>query len=69
MVLDGDDDTFMRIDSKFDKWLIVELSQVVLPDTLQARVSCFTLINLLPSRACPNGLEAWASYCTLSSHD
>lgn len=35
MVLDGDEDTFMRIAVKHDKWLILELPQVVMPNLLQ----------------------------------
>lgn len=32
-----DGDTFMRTDSKADKWLILELPQVIRPDTLRVR--------------------------------
>jgi hypothetical protein len=37
-ILDNDGDTFMRTDCKADKWLIIELPQVIRPDML--RVSC-----------------------------
>lgn len=37
MVLDGDEDTFMRIAVKHHKWLILELPQVVLPNLIQVQ--------------------------------
>ena len=41
-ILDMDGDTFMRTDSKADKWLILELPQVIRPDTLRVSACAIT---------------------------
>ena len=38
-VLDNDGDTFMRSDCKHDKWLILELPQIMRPNILRVRIS------------------------------
>ena len=62
-VLDMDGDTFMRTDSKADKWLILELPQVIRPDTLRVSACCDQTqnANLTHLSTCMQAGSTWVA--------
>ena len=60
-----DGDTFMRTDSRVDKWLILELPQVIRPDTLRVRTACTQTqsADLSQLSTCMQGPQALLQTC------